>query len=69
MSRASVFVETPKGVCIMNPIMGEFTICGDAFDLYTDEPEYEQIPTARRVVTCPDCALIVKDLQNVRTSI
>lgn len=62
------FAETPNGICVMNPIMGEFTLCGDAFDLFTDEPEYEQRATNRRTVTCPQCSTIILSLRGVRAS-
>lgn len=65
MSRATQFVETPKGVCIVNPVMGEFTLCGDAFDLSSDEPGYEWTVTKSRCATCELCVAIVVDVRNV----
>lgn len=65
---ARVFVATPKGVCILNPIMSEYTLCGDAFDLGTDEPGYEHQPTNSRAVTCCDCREIILCMRGVRTA-
>lgn len=62
------FVEADGEVHIMNPSMAEYTLCGDAFDLGSDEPGYEQKPTKRRTVTCPKCAKIVIGVRGIRTA-
>jgi hypothetical protein len=46
---------------------GEFTLCGDAFDLGSDEPGYEWKATKRRAVDCPRCADIILLCKGVRT--
>lgn len=60
------FVEAEGLVHVMNASLPEFTLCGDAFDLHSDEDGYEQVPTQRRTVTCPACATIIRDVRNVR---
>jgi hypothetical protein len=60
------FVEAEGLVHLMNPGRAEFTLCGDAFDLATDEPGYEQVPTTKRTVTCPDCAAVIVGCRGVR---
>lgn len=62
------FVEADGDIHVMNPIMAEFTLCGDAFDLGSDEDGYEQKPTKRRTVTCPKCAEIIRTVRGVRTT-
>jgi len=61
------FVEAECKVHLVSPLQGEHTLCGDAFDLGTDEPGYEWKPTSRRVVTCPNCARIIHECRGVRT--
>lgn len=53
----TTFVENADGVHVEH---GEFTLCGDAFDIGTTEGEDcgDTRPTKRRRVTCPRCAAI-----------
>jgi hypothetical protein len=46
--------------------LGEFTLCGDAFDLGSDVLGYEWRPTRSRTVTCPECARIIRECRGVR---
>lgn len=61
------FVEAEGEVHMLNPLMGgEFTLCGDAFDLASDEDGYEQTVSKRRTVTCPHCAKVIRECRGVR---
>lgn len=63
------FVEAEGLIHVVSPTMaGEFTLCGDAFDLSSDVDGYEWTNTKRRTVTCPACARIVREVRSVRTS-
>jgi len=64
--RAS-FVEAEGEVHLVNPTTGgEFTLCGDAFDLATDVDGYQWHKTRRRTVTCKICAAVVAACRGVR---
>lgn len=64
------FVEAEGRVHVVNPVTaGEFTLCGDAFDLASDVDGYEWSATKRRTVTCPSCAEIIRYVRRVRTSL
>lgn len=63
------FVEAEGLVHLVSPAMSEYTLCGDAFDLASDEPDYEWKPTKRRVVTCGSCAEIVTGCRGVRVEV
>lgn len=60
------FVEAEGVVHMVSPIQAEFTLCGDAFDLDSDIPEYEWLETRRRTVTCSQCATVVLGCRGVR---
>jgi len=61
-------VETPKGVCVVNVVSGgEHTLCGDAFDLASDEEGYEWKPTRSLTVTCDHCVRIIESLRGIHT--
>jgi hypothetical protein len=65
------FTVDGKGVHLMNPRNGEFTLCGFAFDAWLSEEgwEYGELqPTDRQIVTCPDCIEIIQVCKSVRTS-
>lgn len=61
------FVEAEGAVHMVNPTMAEFTLCGDAWDLFSDVPDYAWKETKRRTVTCDKCATIVNSCRGVRT--
>lgn len=61
------FLEAEGLVHIENAAHSEYTLCGDAFDLASDELGYEWHETKSRVVTCPICAAIIKDCRGVKT--
>ncbi len=64
------FVLAEGLVHVVNPVSGgEFTLCGDAFDLASDEKGYEWTPAKRKVVTCPMCGLIILTARGVRVDI
>jgi 4-hydroxy-3-methylbut-2-en-1-yl diphosphate synthase IspG/GcpE len=57
------FEENEDGVHVLSPLFAEMTLCGDAFDSeYGDGLR----KTRARVVTCPQCARVVKALRGVR---
>lgn len=63
------FVEAEGEIHMVNPLMGgEFTLCGDAFDLSSDEEGYEQTHTKRRTVTYRHCAQVVLGCRGVRVA-
>ncbi|UIJ43747.1 hypothetical protein LZK98_11660 [Sphingomonas cannabina] len=56
----ATFVEAEGMVHVINDVAGgEHTLCGDAFDLASDEPGYVWSETRSRTVTCPLCAAII----------
>ena len=63
------FVEADGLIHLVNPIQGEYTLCGDAFDLASDEAGYEWKKTKRKTVTCPSCARIILHTRSVRIDI
>jgi hypothetical protein len=69
MARSDSFVEAEGAVHLLNPIMADFTLCGDAFDLASDVEGYEQTPTRRRTVTCGGCAAIIRECRGVRCAV
>ena len=64
------FTKTVDGICLVNPLNDEYTLCGDAFDidnLYrSDEYTYHE-QTKERVVTCHRCIAILKYCKGVKT--
>lgn len=66
MSRQTEFCENEDGVHVQ---WGEFTLCGDSFDIGTTEGEDcgDFTVTAKRTVTCPNCIAIIDTCRGVRT--
>ncbi len=64
----TTFVENNDGVHIE---FGEFTLCGDAYDIGSVEGEEcgDFRPTTKRTVTCKKCAAIVIMCRGVRVNI
>lgn len=60
-------VEAEGMIHAINAARGEYTLCGDAFDLGSDVPGYEQRTTRQKVVTCPECVTIIRGVRGVRT--
>ena len=60
------FAENNDGVHLMN---GEFSLCGDSFDIGSTEGEEcgDLMPTKARTVTCVECIAIIKLCRGVRT--
>jgi len=67
MSNGSVFVENNDGVHLEH---GEFTLCGDSFDIGSADGEDcgDYWPTNKRTVTCNRCIGIIDMCRGVRTS-
>jgi hypothetical protein len=65
----AIFVEAEGLIHLESPIYGEYTLCGDAFDLASDEPGYEWRKTDKRTVTCPQCAAVIRVARAVRTRV
>jgi hypothetical protein len=64
MGEPDKFVEAEGWVHLA---IGEFTVCGDAWDLYSHEPGYDWRVTKKRTVTCPQCCRIIHACRGVRT--
>ncbi len=50
-------------------VLGEFTLCGDAFDGWQSEPDWEGgelRATRKRTVTCPRCVRIIRECKAAR---
>ena len=67
MAKHTIFVENNDGVHIEH---GEFTLCGDSFDIGFTEGEAcgDTKETTSRVVTCSNCIAIIKMCRGVRTA-
>lgn len=64
----SDFVKAEGLIHFVPPVMGsEHTLCGDAFDLDSDEDGYEWEPTKATTVTCPRCASVIRACQGIKT--
>jgi hypothetical protein len=64
----ATFVEAEGLVHLVNAGQGEYTLCGDAFDMATEEPGYEWKDTKLRTVTCEKCAMIIVSCRGVRVA-
>ena len=67
---AKEFVENADGVHLMSPHQGEYTLCGDAFDMASASggehgQEFDFKPTRKRVVTCERCSTIINHCRGV----
>lgn len=63
----NMFLESEEGVHVIHPHLGDFTLCGDSFDIgvtQDDAPSLKQ--TNKKVVTCPLCILIIKGCKNIK---
>lgn len=66
MKRNANYVEAEGMVHLVHPIMGgDYTLCGDAYDLASDEPGYAWRGTLSRRVSCPKCAAVVMACRGV----
>lgn len=57
-----------KRRCVGNPLNGEFSLCGDAFDIAEDlegEEDYE-IAGPGQSITCPRCVLAIREIKAIR---
>lgn len=60
------FVLAEGETHLVNPILSDYTLCGDAFDLGSDEDGYEWQTTKKRVVSCAKCAAIIAECRGVK---
>ena len=65
------FVENSDGVHLMGALSGEYTLCGDSFDMAeTSDGKYGEDmilrATKEKTITCPRCAEIVLACRGVR---
>ena len=61
------FVEAEGLVHLVGPSMGgEYTICGDAFDLGSHVGGYTWKPTRLRTITCPRCVEMIEHCRGRR---
>jgi len=63
LDSADKFIEA-EGVVHLT--LGEFTLCGDAFDMGSHEPGYEWKPARSKAVSCKRCAAIIELCRGVR---
>ena len=64
---AREFVKNEDGVHLMN---GEYTLCGDAYDIAETESDFTAgtlAKTKERTVTCERCVAIIKLCRGVQT--
>lgn len=61
-------VEAEGMVHAINVRMSEYTLCGNAFDLASDEEGYEWSKPSKRTVDCPSCVAIIRSLRGIHTS-
>jgi hypothetical protein len=54
---------------LVNEIQAEFTLCGDAFDGDSEDPDLGWNPWPKGPVTCPHCAAIIRSCQRVHTKL
>lgn len=60
------FMENGDGVHLMN---GEYSLCGDAFDIGAVDDEVENMrDTKRKTVTCRECARVIGYCRGVKVS-
>lgn len=59
------FIEVEGMVHVTNVTLPERTLCGDAFDLASDDPDYEWRHVKRGPVTCENCKLIILHCRGV----
>jgi hypothetical protein len=67
MTEKADLVEAEGMVHVVNMTMAEYTLCGDAFDLNSDERGYEWREPSRRTVDCPRCVTIVRSVRGLHT--
>jgi hypothetical protein len=68
MTHPREYRENLEGVHLMN---GEFTLCGDSFDIAETEADFEDGPlllTQKRSVTCARCKAVISLCRGVRTA-
>lgn len=52
------FTENKDGVHLMHPD-GEYTLCGDALDIGSEQGEESMCPTEKTTVSCVRCVEII----------
>lgn len=55
-------------VCAQSAINGEFTLCGDSFDIDLTEDDVEGHDVAGKggTITCEKCCLQIQDMRDMR---
>ncbi|WP_458736982.1 hypothetical protein [Pseudomonas chlororaphis] len=55
-------------VCAGNPVNGEFTLCGDAFDAFaTGDADEEHVQAEKgQTITCDKCCAVILDVRQMR---
>lgn len=68
MSDEHEFLEDSRGVHVIGLCAGgEFTLCGDSFDIGSTEDDAEKLTeTKKRTVTCPHCIDWIKHIKGIR---
>lgn len=65
------FSENKAGVHLMNPIQSEYSMCGDAFDIDTEDIDTHDgplLPSEKKTVTCERCKMIITECRGVRVA-
>ena len=55
----SDFMKNGDGVHLMSPCNSEFSICGDAFDIGSEEGLNDMKPTSENIVSCKKCQEVI----------
>lgn len=63
------FSENKEGVHLMSGLNAEYSVCGMAFDAGStnDNEDGDLIKTDKKIVTCPNCIIEIKNCRNVKT--
>jgi hypothetical protein len=62
--------ENNEGVHMMNPVVSEYTLCGDAWDIGMTEhgSTKDILPTKKQIITCPKCIEVIKECKRAKTA-
>lgn len=75
MSRHTEFAKSHNGIVhVVNPLQGEHTLCGDAFDIDSEKGDEQRAWNPSKckkeeVVTCTYCAMVIFACKGVKVKI
>ena len=54
--------------CAQNPMLEEYSLCGNAFDAFAsgDAPEPHEIAGPGQIINCPECCAAVREIKRMR---